>query len=283
MKLVWRNFSLDFSKKTYVMGILNVTPDSFFDGGLYFNKSIAIKRALQMVEDGADIIDIGGESTRPGSEPVSIEEDLKRTIPVIEALVKKIDIPISIDTYKSEVAKKALDAGASMVNDISGLRFDPLMANIVSQYEVPVVIMHIKGTPKDMQQNPVYEVLIPEILDYLMLCIKLALESGTSEDKIIIDPGIGFGKTFEHNLEIIYNLREFTSLGKPILIGLSRKAFIGKILGDVPPEERLEGTAAAVAISVINGANIVRVHDVREMVRVVKVADAIKKIELPNV
>jgi dihydropteroate synthase len=282
MKLAWSNFSLDFSKKTYVMGILNVTQDSFSDGGLYFDKSEAIKRAVQMVEEGADIIDIGGESTRPGSEPITIEEELRRTIPVIEVLSKEVDVPISIDTYKSEVAKKALDAGASMVNDISGLRFDPEMSKVVSAYKVPVVIMHIKGTPKDMQQNPVYEALIPEITDYLKDCIRLAIESGISEDKIIIDPGIGFGKTFNHNLEIINNLHEFTLLGKPILIGLSRKAFIGKILGDAPVTDRLEGTAAAVAISIMNGANIVRVHDVKEMVKVTKVADAIKKIKIRN-
>ena len=260
------------------MGILNVTPDSFSDGSLYFDKSAAIKRALQMVEDGADIIDIGGESTRPGSEPVTIEEELRRTIPVIEVLAKEIKIPISIDTYKSEVAKRALDAGSSMVNDISGLRFDPEMPGVISKYKVPVVIMHIKGTPKAMQQNPVYEALIPEIIDYLREGIRTALESGIPEDKIIIDPGIGFGKTFNHNLEIINNLREFTLLEKPILIGPSRKAFIGKILGDVPVTDRLEGTAAAVAISIMNGANIIRVHDVKEMVRVAKVTDAIKNI-----
>src|SRR4030067_2246549 len=167
MKLTWKNFSLDFSKKTYIMGILNVTPDSFADGGLYFDKSAAIERAYQIVEEGADIIDIGGESTRPGSEPISIKEELKRTIPVIEAISKKIKVPISIDTYKSEVAKRALDAGASMVNDISGLRFDPKMPDIVYEYKVPVVIMHVKGTPRDMQQNPVYEALIPEIMEYL--------------------------------------------------------------------------------------------------------------------
>jgi dihydropteroate synthase len=282
MKLAWSNFLLDFSKKTYIMGILNVTRDSFSDGGLYFDKSEAIKRAIQMVEEGADIIDIGGESTRPGSEPITIEEELRRTIPVIEVLSKEVDVPISIDTYKSEVAKKALDAGASMVNDISGLRFDPEMSKVVSAYKVPVVIMHIKGTPKDMQQNPVYEALIPEITDYLRDCIILAIESGISEDKIIIDPGIGFGKTFNHNLEIINNLHEFTFLEKPILIGLSRKAFIGKILGDAPVTDRLEGTAAAVAISIMNGANIVRVHDVKEMVKVTKVADAIKKIKIRN-
>jgi dihydropteroate synthase len=280
MKLAWSNFSLDFSKKTYIMGILNVTQDSFSDGGLYFDKSEAIKRAVQMVEDGADIVDIGGESTRPGSEPITIEEELRRTIPVIEVLSKEVNVPISIDTYKSEVVKKALDAGASMVNDISGLRFDPEMSKVVSAYRVPVAIMHIKGRPKDMQQNPVYEALIPEITDYLRDGIRLAIESGVSEDKIIIDPGIGFGKTFNHNLEIINNLHEFTRLEKPILIGLSRKAFIGRILGDAPVTDRLEGTAAAVAISIMNGANIVRVHDVKEMVKVAKVADAIKNLSI---
>jgi dihydropteroate synthase len=277
MKLIWKNFSLDFSKKTYIMGILNVTPDSFADGGLYFDKSAAIERVYRMVEEGADIIDIGGESTRPGSEPISIEEELRRTIPVIEAIAGKIKVPISIDTYKSEVAKAALDAGASIVNDISGLRFDPKMPEVVSEYKVPVVIMHIRGKPKDMQQDPVYEALIPEIMDYFRMGMKIATQTGTSEDKIIIDPGIGFGKTSEHNLEIINNLREFTPFEKPILVGLSRKAFIGKILGDASPTERLEGTAAAVSISIINGANIVRVHDVKEMVKVAKVADAVKR------
>jgi dihydropteroate synthase len=230
-----------------------------------------------MVEDGADIIDIGGESTRPGSEPINIEEELNRTIPVIKFLSKEAKIPLSIDTYKSKVAKMALDAGASMVNDISGLRFDPKMPKVVSGYKVPVVIMHIRGTPRDMQQNPVYEALIPEIMDYLRIGITMAREAGISEDMIVIDPGVGFGKTFEHNLQIIHNLQELTLLRKPVLIGLSRKAFIGKILGDVPVTERLEGTAAAVAISIMNGANIIRAHDIKEMVKVVKVADAIKR------
>jgi dihydropteroate synthase len=265
---------------TKIMGILNVTQDSFSDGGLYFDKSAAINRAIQMVEEGADIIDIGGESTRPGSEPVHEEEELRRTIPVIEALVKEISVPISIDTYKSRIANRALEAGASMVNDISGLRFDPKMPEVIAYHKVPVVIMHIKGTPKDMQQNPVYEALIPEIMEYLSEGIQIAAKSGITEDKIIIDPGIGFGKTFEHNLDIINNLRTFTLLGKPILIGPSRKAFIGKILGDVPPADRREGTAAAVAISIFNGANIVRVHDVKEMVHVAKVADAIKNMKI---
>jgi len=259
------------------MGILNVTPDSFSDGGSYFDKSTAVKRAFQMVEEGADIIDIGGESTRPGSEPVTKEEELRRTIPVIESLSKETKIPLCIDTYKSEVAKRALDAGASMVNDISGLRFDPKMPGVVSEYKVPVVIMHVKGTPRDMQQNPVYEALIPEIMDYLRTGMIIARQAEISEDKIIIDPGIGFGKTYEQNLEIINNLHEFKSLNKHILIGPSRKAFIGRILGDVPVTERLEGSAAAVAISIMNGANIIRAHDIKEMVKVAKVADAIKK------
>jgi len=272
--------TFNFTQKTYIMGILNVTQDSFSDGGLFFDKSKAITRAIQMVEEGADIIDIGGESTRPGSEPVHEEEEVRRTIPVIEALAKEISVPISIDTYKSRVANRALEAGASMVNDISGLRFDPDMPDVIAYHNVPTVIMHIKGAPKDMQQNPVYKALIPEIMEYLREGIQIAIKSGITEDKIIIDPGIGFGKTFEHNLDIIHNLRTFTSLGKPILIGPSRKAFIGKILGDVPPADRREGTAAAVAISIFNGANIVRVHDVKEMVHVAKVADAIKNMRL---
>jgi dihydropteroate synthase len=282
MKLIWRNYCLDFSQKTHIMGILNVTPDSFSDGGQYFDKSTAINRAMQMVEDGADLIDIGGESTRPGSEPLPLEEELRRIIPVLEPLAKEIAIPISIDTYKSEVARRALDAGASMVNDISGLRFDLEMPKVVAAYKVPVVIMHVKGTPQNMQINPVYAALIPDILDYLREGIRIATESGIPEEMIIIDPGIGFGKRFEHNLEIIHNLHKFAQLEKPVLIGLSRKAFIGKILGDKPPDERLEGTAAAVAISIMNGANIVRVHDVREMVKVAKVADAVKRMKIGN-
>jgi len=262
------------------MGILNVTPDSFSDGGRHFDKASAIRRAYEMVEEGADIIDVGGESTRPGSEPVPLQEEIDRTIPVIEEISKKIKVPVSIDTYKAEVARRALDAGASIVNDISGLRFDPEMPKVVSQYKVPVVIMHIKGTPNDMQANPIYEALIPEIMDYFRESIRLAVESGITEDKIIIDPGIGFGKTFDHNLEIIKNLREFTLLEKPLLVGVSRKAFIGKILGDAPVSERLEGSEAAAAISILNGANIIRVHDVKEMKKVALVADAIKRMSV---
>lgn len=280
MKLTWSDFSFDFSIKTYVMGILNVTPDSFSDGGIHFNSGDAVEQGLRMVEDGADIIDVGGESTRPGSKPVVLKEELKRTIPVIEALAGKVRVPISIDTYKAEVARQALESGASMVNDVSGLRADSGMAKVVAEYGVPVVIMHMKGSPKDMQANPVYEALIPEIIDYLRISIRLALKFGIKEDMIIIDPGIGFGKTMEHNLEILGNLEAFTCLQKPVLIGASRKAFIGKLLGDAGPLKRINGTAATVAVSVMNGANIVRVHDVREMAEVVRVADAIKKASI---
>lgn len=258
------------------MGILNVTPDSFSDGGAYLNTDKAVERGLRMPKEGADIIDIGGESTRPGSEPVSTEEEIRRTVPVIKALAKKVRIPISIDTYKAEVAKAALEAGASMVNDISGLRLDTDMPKVVAEYDVPVVMMHIKGNPKTMQENPFYEALIPEIIDYLRISIRLALKFGIKEDRIILDPGIGFGKTLEHNLEILNNLPLFTQLQKPIMVGVSRKAFIGKLLGNIAPHERLEGTAAAVAVSIIKGANIVRVHDVKAMAQVARIADAIR-------
>ena len=277
MKLKWKNFNFDFSQRTYVMGILNVTPDSFSDGGRFFNAESAVTQALRMQEEGADIIDIGGESTRPGAERITAKEEIKRIIPVIEALAKEIKVPISVDTYKSAVAEAAVSAGASIINDISGLRFDSKMAGIAAGYKVPIVIMHIKGTPKNMQQNPVYHALIPEIMDYLYRCIETAREAGIPDNMMIIDPGIGFGKTVEHNLEIIRRLREFEGFEKPLLLGPSRKAFIGKILGGLPVTERLEGTSAAAAIGIFNGANIIRVHDVTEMVRVARVADGIKR------
>lgn len=276
MKLSFHDFLLDFTKKTYIMGILNVTPDSFYDGGKYTRVDAAVRRGIELLEEGADIIDIGGESTRPGAEPVSEEEELRRVIPVIEELSKRVKVPISIDTYKAKVAEEAINAGASIINDISGLRFDRRMPEVAAKYQVPVVLMHIKGTPKVMQQSSYYRYLIPEIIEYLRESIVIAKEAGVDEELLIIDPGIGFGKLPEHNLEIIKNLKEFTKLGKPILIGVSRKSFIGKVLNDAPPGERLEGTMAAVAISVLNGANIVRVHDVAVMRKVVKIADAIK-------
>jgi dihydropteroate synthase len=277
MKLTFKNFQFDFSRRTYLMGILNVTPDSFSDGGRYFKKNDALTQALRMEEEGADVIDIGGESTRPGAMKVSAKEEIKRVTPVIEELAKRVKVPISVDTYKSEVADASIKAGASMINDISGLRFDPAMAEVAAEHEVPVVIMHIKGTPKNMQRNPLYTSLISEITDYLREGIIKAKKAGVAEDRIIIDPGIGFGKTLDHNLEIIRRLSEFEGLEKPILLGHSRKSFIGKVLDDVQTGDRVDGTAAVTAIGIVNGANIVRVHDVKEMVSVARIADAIKR------
>jgi dihydropteroate synthase len=277
MILSWNSFNLDFSAKTCIMGILNVTPDSFSDTGAHFDTARAIERAFTMVDEGADIIDIGGESTRPGSDPLPVDEELRRILPVIEALAKRLAVPLSIDTYKAETARRALDAGASMINDISGGRFDTAMPAVAADYKIPIVLMHIRGAPKSMQVNPTYAALIPEIIDYLKGSIEKVVNAGVREEMIIVDPGIGFGKTFEHNLSILNNLQEFAALGKPLLVGPSRKAFIGKILFGAPPAERVEGTAAAVAISILKGANIVRVHDVKEMTKVARIADAIKR------
>ncbi|MCI0706171.1 MAG: dihydropteroate synthase, partial [Ignavibacteriae bacterium] len=255
------------------MGILNVTPDSFSDGGEHFTREQAVAHALRMVDEGADFIDVGGESTRPGSEQVSIEEELRRVIPVIEELVKKTTVPISIDTYKSKVAEDALNAGASIVNDISGGTLDAHMFNVVQKHQASVVLMHIKGTPKTMQQNPIYENVTREVT--VFLSEQAGKAHGMGIVQVIIDPGIGFGKKLEHNIQLLKELAAFKTLGCPILIGPSRKSFIGTIL-DLPANERLEGTAAAVTASVLNGAHIVRVHDVKEMKRVAKMADALK-------
>ncbi len=268
------NYRLELPARTHIMGVLNVTPDSFSDGGLYLEPQKAVERAHQLVEEGADILDIGGESTRPGSEPASPDEELKRVMPVIGRLIGKIEVPVSIDTCKSEVAEEALTAGCEMVNDISGLGFDPKMAQTVAQHGAGLAIMHIKGTPRDMQLDPTYADLMGEITEHLEERAGLALEAGVKRDSILIDPGIGFGKTVEHNLIIIKRLGELKALGFPILIGPSRKSFIGKIL-DLPAEERLEGTLASVALSIVNGANMVRVHDVLQVSRACKIADAI--------
>ncbi|MEJ5377124.1 MAG: dihydropteroate synthase [bacterium] len=271
-----RDQELDCSSRTLVMGVLNVTPDSFSDGGRFYDPVKAIQHGLKMAKEGADIIDVGGESTRPGSEPISAQEEIKRVIPVIEALASEIQVPISIDTYKSEVAARALEAGAAILNDISALRFDPQMVKLVAEQNVPVILMHMLGTPKDMQLDPRYEDVVGEILDFLNQRIQWAMSYGVAAEQIIVDPGIGFGKTLEHNLTILKNLSKFRSLGRPILIGTSRKSFIGKILGaDV--DQREDGTAATVALGICNGANIVRVHDVARMVAVVRVTDAVMR------
>ena len=256
------------------MGILNVTPDSFSDGGRYLDAKRAIDYAHQMIEDGADIIDIGGESSRPGALPVSIDEELTRVLPVIEALVDGTDALISIDTYKPAVARNALQAGAHIVNDITALG-DADMAGVVAGTGAGLILMHMKGVPRTMQRSPVYQDLIPEILTFLRHRVDKAHGEGVCPGRIIIDPGIGFGKTTEHNLKILRSLDLFRSLDKPILIGTSRKAFIGKILNLPNADDRLEGTAATVAWAIAHGADVVRVHDVKAICQVAQMTDAI--------
>ena len=269
-----RPFYSALRERTLVMGVLNVTPDSFSDGGLYRDREAAVAHGVRMANDGADVIDVGGESSRPHAESVPLQEELSRVKPVIQALAERTQTPISIDTYKPDVARAALDAGASIINDITGLA-DPDTRRLATERKAPCVIMHMKGTPQTMQENPVYEDVVSEIMAFLRERISLAVEAGVPEEYLIVDPGIGFGKTAEHNLEIIRKLGDLKSLGLPILIGPSRKAFIGKALGGVPAAERLHGTAATVALSIANGANIVRVHDVKEMVQVARMADAV--------
>lgn len=274
MLLRLRSRDIDLEQKVVVMGILNVTPDSFYDGGRYTCEDEALARVEEMIGEGADIIDVGGESVRPGVDPIGLDEELGRVIPVIEKIKRQFSIPICVDTYKAEVARQAIEEGAEMVNDISALRFDPGLRKIVAGYGVPVVLMHIKGTPKNMQDNPRYGSLMEEIVSYLDSSIKLAEEAGVDGKGIIVDPGIGFGKTTAHNLEILRRLEELASLGKPILVGLSRKSFIGNVLG-LPQEERLEGGLAATCMAVWRGARLVRTHDVSPTRRAVDMVQAI--------
>ena len=275
--IVCRKRTFDFSERPFIMGIVNVTPDSFSDGGSYFSPEQAVAHGLRLAEEGADIIDIGGESTRPGAALVSAAEETERVLPVIAALAANIDVPLSIDTTKAEVACKALAAGAEIVNDVSALRFDPEMGDVVAAARVPVVLMHMRGTPRTMQYDIHYQSLIDDIREFLEERIEYAVSVGIALENIIIDPGIGFGKSIEQdNLSILKNLAAFTALGRPILVGTSRKGFIGKLLG-TPVHEREEGTAATVAIAIYNGAHMVRVHDVKSMKMVAAVASAIKK------
>jgi|UniRef100_A0A7C5EWQ6 dihydropteroate synthase len=245
-----------------IMGVINVTPDSFADGGLFFDHGAAVTQAQALAAAGADILDIGGESTRPFSEPVPLEEELRRVLPVITRVRAETTLPISIDTYKSQVARAALEAGASIINDISALRFDPDMVHLARDAQVPVILMHMQGTPRDMQVNPQYRDLIREIKEFFQERLDFALSHGLNQELLVLDPGIGFGKTFQHNLEILNNLDAFLDLGCPILIGPSRKAFLGHLLGGLPPAERDVGTLAALAIGVARGAHFVRVHNV---------------------
>ena len=258
---------LVWGRRTYVMGIINVTPDSFSGDGLGSDIPAIVEQALRFQEEGADILDVGAESTRPGSSPIGVEEELARLIPALEAIGRRVDLPISLDTYKSQVARRALDAGASIINDVWGLKADPAIARVAADSGAGLVIMHNQETRR-------YQELLPDIFASLSRSIDIAREAGVAEEQIILDPGIGFGKTPEHNLEVLRRLEEFKALGYPLLVGASRKSTIGLVL-DLPAEQRVEGTAATVALSIASGADMVRVHDVKEMVRVCRMSDAI--------
>lgn len=267
---------LDYTGQTLVMGVLNVTPDSFSDGGSYYDHSNAIHAGIRLVSEGAHLVDVGGESSRPGADPVSEDEEIRRVVPVVAALADTTDAVISIDTCKPAVAEAALLAGAHMVNDITGLGCDG-MSDVVARHDAAVTIMHMQGSPRTMQSEPTYEDVVAEVAAFLTTRAAAAQERGIDPRSIMVDPGIGFGKSaLGHNLDILRRLDELTALGAPLLVGTSRKSFIGAILDDAPPSDRLEGTAATVAIAIARGANAIRVHDVREMSRVARVADAIR-------
>ncbi len=271
--------TLDLGRRTLVMAIVNVTPDSFADGGERFDADVAVRDAVRMVADGADILDIGGESTRPGAAAVDEEEELRRVTPVIEALRARVDVPLSIDTYKARVAERALELGATIVNDVSAFAYDPSLAGVVARRRAAVVLMHNRGRSSDMYRLASYRDVAAEVAAELGEAIRRAEAAGVAREQIIVDPGVGFAKRAEHSLELLARLddRELGSLERPVLVGPSRKSFLNAALGDRPPEERVWGTAAAVTAAVLKGAHIVRVHDVKEMVQVVRVADAISR------
>ena len=263
--------------RTWLMGVVNVTPDSFSDGGLFLDRERAVRRGLELAADGADIIDVGGESTRPGSLPVPDEEELDRVIPVITELRPRTEALISVDTSKAAVAAAAVEAGADIINDVSALRADPNMAGVVAASGAGLVIMHMKGTPRTMQLNPEYKDVLAEVRDFLEVRISAAEAAGIPRERIIVDPGIGFGKNLEHNLDLIARQDRLREVGRPLLMGISRKSFLGRILG-LPPEERLEGTIAVSVLCVLKGADILRVHDVKQVARAVKVAEAVLEV-----
>ncbi|MDD5613668.1 MAG: dihydropteroate synthase [Candidatus Omnitrophica bacterium] len=276
IKLDCRGRSIVLGKKTLIMGVLNATPDSFSDGGMFLDTDKAIEHILRMEEKGADIIDLGGESSRPGSGTVQVEQELKRVIPILKKAARRVSVPISIDTRKSKVAKEAIEHGASIINDISSLTYDAKMAKVASKYNVAVILMHMKGAPSTMQKNPSYQDVVSEVYRYLKNAVERALKSGIAKDKIIIDPGIGFGKRLEDNIALLRRLKEFKSLGRPIAIGTSRKSFLGSILNkDI--DKRLYGSLASCACAIINGADIVRVHDVEETKDLARIIDRIAK------
>ncbi|WP_050607980.1 dihydropteroate synthase [Clostridium niameyense] len=266
-------------EKMKVMGIINCTPDSFYDGSRKQTMEETLKTAEKMLNQGADILDIGGESTKPGSNPVSEDEEIRRVVPVIKAIKEKFkDCIISIDTYRANTAREAIKAGADIVNDISAMKFDSNMANIVKEYNVPIILMHTKGKPKDMQVNPTYNDLMKEVLEYFNERLEYAKSNGISEDKIILDPGIGFGKTLEHNLKLMNRISELKSFNLPVLLAASRKSTIGKVLGDIPTEERLEGTIALSCLAVEEGLQMIRVHDVQENIKAIRMLEAVRCI-----
>ena len=274
-----RRGMLVLGRKTLVMGVLNVTPDSFSDGGNFLNVRQAVEHALRMQRDGADIIDIGAESTRPGSDEIPVAEELARLLPILESLRGKLKIPTSVDTQKAAVAEIAIGAGAAMINDVSGLRHDPRLAEVVAHHAVPLVLMHMRGTPRTMQKLPFAKYVMKDVVNGLKKSVSIARKAGVAKSKIIVDPGIGFGKSSEQNYELLAKLGEIAKLGYPLLVGTSRKGFLGRTLarnrGPAPPEKRIWGTAATVTASILGCAHIVRVHDVAEMAQVARVADCI--------
>ena len=281
--LSWGKYHLDFKARPHIMGVLNITPDSFSDGGLFLSPQSAISQGIKMVQEGADIIDIGGESTRPFSDPVSVAEEIKRVVPVIKALASEVEVPISIDTTKASVAHAALEAGASVINDISALRADVELANVAAQGSVPVILMHMLGTPRTMQIEPTYENVVEDIRAFLCDAIDRAVQSGISRSHVIVDPGIGFGKSIAHNLALMRHLEAFTSLNVPLLVGTSRKTFIRNTLkngrdADLSPDSSIVeiGTQATVAVAILNGAHIIRVHNVANTSATIKMIEAIQ-------
>ncbi|RHW31830.1 dihydropteroate synthase [Neobacillus notoginsengisoli] len=266
-KITCGQYVLDYGKKTIVMGILNVTPDSFSDGGRFNAADRAVARAKEMVEQGADIIDIGGESTRPGHAPVSVEEELRRVIPIVEVLAKEVDAPISVDTYKAEVARRALEAGAHIINDVWGAKAEPAIASVAAEFNAPIILMHNRD-------NRNYDMFTRDVFADLYESIIIAKKAGVEDSQIILDPGIGFAKDFKENIEMMQNLETLVALGYPVLLGTSRKTFIGRVL-DLPPEERMEGTGATVCYGIQKGCQMIRIHDVKEMARMAKMMDAL--------
>jgi len=284
--LSWSGYNLELGRQTCIMGVVNITPDSFSDGGKFYNTDVAIAQGEKLAAEGADIIDIGGESTRPFSDPVSVEEEIRRVVPVIDKLARRVSVPISIDTTKADVARRALEAGAAIINDVTALRFDPGLAALAVEFDTPLILMHMLGEPKSMQVAPSYANLIEDIRSFLADAVERAENLGVPRSKIIVDPGIGFGKTVAHNLLLIKHVQAFASLDTPILIGASRKAFIRKILKqaheeDIRPDLPIveTGSQAAVSAAVLNGAHIVRVHDVANTLATVKILDALRAAE----